>query len=131
MLSSSFHDGKLMSITVADEKLSLEVYSDGKLTQIQVVGLEKLRATEFKEGNIINSLTILSPDSLPDISEVRALMKYAYELNDADLERNPKFSSFLEGKLKEYQDGSLLVLEVEPSYGAYLVAIGRGILEAD
>lgn len=62
---------------------------------------------------------------------VRSLLKYAYEVDDADLERNTELSSFLDKKLMDYENGLIVILELEPSYGAYLVAIGGSILEMD
>ncbi|KIQ37342.1 MULTISPECIES: hypothetical protein [Pseudomonas syringae group] len=132
MLSSTFHDGELKSISVADNKLCMDIYVDGKTTRIKLGGLEKLRITDFKEGNIISFLRVLSQDNSPsNRSEVMLLMKYAYTLNDTDLELTPKYSSFLDRKIKEYQDGSLLVMELEPSYGAYAVAIAKDLSEED
>ncbi|WP_449124941.1 hypothetical protein [Pseudomonas viridiflava] len=132
MLSSTFHDGELKSISVADDKLCMDIYADGKTTRIKLSGLEKLRITDFKEGNIISFLRVLSQDNSPsNRSEVMLLMKYAYTLNDTDLELTPKYSSFLDRKIKEYQDGSLLVMELEPSYGAYAVAIAKELSEED
>ncbi|MBC3955781.1 hypothetical protein [Pseudomonas triticifolii] len=130
MLSSNFHDGKMMSIAVMDDTLFMEVYADGKTTKIKVSGLEKLRVTDFEEGNIINSLRVLSPnDHAGASSEVMRLMKYAYALEDADFKLSPKYSSFLDKKLEAFRNGSVLVVELEPSYGAYAVAIGKEISE--
>lgn len=132
MLSSTFHDGKLISIAVTDDVLAIEVFAQDKITKIQLSGLEKLRVTDFKEGNIINAVRVVRPKLPPSNDDVgKSLMKYAYELDDAVLERNEKFSFFLDKKLKEYEEGSVLILEIEPSYGAYLVAIGKKISEEE
>ncbi|SHN22474.1 hypothetical protein SAMN05216593_1158 [Pseudomonas asturiensis] len=118
-----------MSIAVMDDTLFMEVYADGKTTKIKVSGLEKLRVTDFEEGNIINSLRVLSPNDDGASSEVMRLMKYAYALEDADFKLSPKYSSFLDKKLEAFRNGSVLVVELEPSYGAYAVAIGKEISE--
>jgi len=132
MLSSTFHDGKLISIAVTDDILAIEVFAQDKITKIQLSGLEKLRVTDFKEGNIINAMRVVRPKlSRSNEGVGKSLMKYAYELDDAALERNKKFSFFLDNKLKEYEEGSVLILEIEPSYGAYLVAIGKKISEEE
>ena len=63
MLSSTFHDGELKSISVADDKPCMDIYVDGKTTRIKLSGLEKLRITDFKESNIISFLRTLSQDN--------------------------------------------------------------------
>ncbi|MGY2413083.1 hypothetical protein [Pseudomonas pergaminensis] len=132
MLSSTFHDGKLVSIDVADDILAIEISTQEKTTKIQVSGLQKLRINEFKEGNIINIARIVHAEKSAE-SEItgRSLLKYVYELDDTNLMQNSKFSSFLDKKAKEFEEGSIVILEIEPSYGAYLVAVGRDILEED
>jgi hypothetical protein len=130
MLSSTYHDEKLVSIAVVDNSLTIEISSKDKKVRIKVTELEKLRITDFKEGNIINLAQVIHAGVSTDTeSMVRLLLKYAYEVNDADLKRNAKLSSFLDNKIKEHQEGSIVILEIEPSYGAYLIAIGRQIVE--
>lgn len=130
MLTSTFHDGRLMSIAVTDDTLTLEVLTQGKTIKIQLCGLEKLRVSDFKEGNIINAVRIICPKRNSSSDGVgRSLIKFAYALGEEGLEDNSKFASFLDGKLEEYEGGSILILEIEPSYGAYLVAIGKEISE--
>ncbi|MBK3453271.1 hypothetical protein [Pseudomonas sp. MF6754] len=130
MLSSTFHDGRLISITAVDDNLTLEILAQDKTTKIKMSGLEKLRVTEFKEGNIISTLRVICPeDSSSKESTGKSLLKYAYELDEATLEHSEKFKSFLTNKLREHEKGSILILELEPSYGAYLVAIARTITE--
>ncbi|WP_434702526.1 hypothetical protein J3P85_16600 [Pseudomonas sp. Z1-12] len=95
MLSSTFHDGKLISIAVMDDILAVEVLAQDKITKIQLSGLEKLRVTDFKEGNIINAVRVVRPKPSPSNDGVgKSLMKYAYELDDVALERNEKFTFF-------------------------------------
>lgn len=132
MLSSTFHDEKLISVAVTDEALILEVSLKGKVLKITVSGLERLRVTDFKEGNIINSLQVIchDPRSASNHS-VRSLLMYVYDLDDASLERNSRLTSFINEKLKAYEQGAIHVLELDPSYGAYLVAVGSEILEEE
>jgi hypothetical protein len=130
MLSSTFHDGRLVSITATDDKLTLDIFAHNKKTKVTLSGLERLRVTEFKEGNIISALRVICPDPPSSKESVgKSLMKYVYELDDSTLEHSEKFKYFLTNKLREYEEGSIIILELEPSYGAYLVAIGRNITE--
>jgi hypothetical protein len=130
MLSSTFHDEKLISIAVADDVLAIEISTRDKKNKIQVVGLQRLRVTDFKEGNIINvAQVICAEQSTESTSVIRSLLKYAYGLDNTDLQKNTKFSSFLNEKIKEYEEGVIVIFEIEPSYGAYLVAVGRDIIE--
>ncbi|WP_338524441.1 hypothetical protein NUH87_01765 [Pseudomonas batumici] len=131
MLSSTYHDEKLISIAASENSLTLQIYSESKTSTIQLNDLVKLRATDFEEGNIINIVQIFDAHNAPTgEATYRSLIKYAYGISNDDLKKNPKLSSFLNNKIREYEKGSLLILEVEPSYGCYLVAIGRTISEA-
>ncbi|MBS7690309.1 hypothetical protein I0E98_06655 [Pseudomonas lalucatii] len=99
--------------------------------KIIINDLEKLRVSDFKEGNIINSAHVFCGEN-GSFSEERytSLVKYAYDISNTALSDNEKLSSFLIRKVKEIKEGSLLALEIEPSYGAYIVAIGKNISEA-
>lgn len=130
MLSSTFHDERLISISVADDTLAMEVSEQDKSVKIKISDLEKLRVTDFKEGNIINAIRTIKPDpSESSEVEIKSLLMYAYELDDESLKMDAKLSLFIDKKLKEHTNGSIIILEVEPSYGAYLVAIGKTISE--
>lgn len=108
----------------------LEISAQDKIIKVTLSDLEKLRVTDFKEGNIINSVQIVRPEKTNN-GLGRSLLKYVYELDETNLTKNTKLSSFLDKKIKEYEEGSLLILEIEPSYGAYLVAIGKKIIEEE
>lgn len=130
MLSGNFHDGNLISISTKDDTLVLCVSALGEVKNIIINDLERLRVSDFKEGNIINSAHVFCGGN-GSFNEDRyaSLVKYVYDMNDAALSNNEKLSSFLRRKVEEVKEGSLLVLEIEPSYGAYIVAIGKSISE--
>ncbi|CRM36910.1 hypothetical protein [Pseudomonas sp. 44 R 15] len=89
-----------------------------------------MRVTDIKEGNIINvAQAIHSEHSTESLSAVKSLLKYAYEISDTQLQQNTKLSCFSDKTIKEYEEGSIVIVEIEPSYGAYLVAVGTDILE--
>jgi ribosomal protein L21E len=132
MLSSTFHDKQLVSIAVADDTLTIEILTQDRRTKIRVVGLQKMRVTDFKEGNIINIVqAIHAQQSTESLSAVRSLLQYAYEISDDELQQDTKLSCSFDKKIEEYERGSLVILEIEPSYGAYLVAVGTDILEEE
>ena len=130
MLSSTFHDQKLVSIAVADNALTIEILTQERKTKIRVGGLQKLLVTDFKEGNIINVVRVIHTGcSTESMGAVRSLLQYAYEISDTQLQKNTKLSCFFDKIIKEYEEGSIVIFEIEPSYGAYLVAVGTNILE--
>jgi hypothetical protein len=132
MLTRNFHDEKLMSISVFENSLAIEVTLLGRMIKITVGGLEKLRVSDFKEGNIITAVRVnCSKTSGGNKEEVRSLLMYAYDLDEAVLEKNVKLSGFLNNKIKQYEAGAILILELEPSYGAYLVAVGSEVSEEE
>ncbi len=55
-----------------------------------------------------------------------ALLKYVYDIDDAGLKNNESLR-FLTGKIEEIKRGMLLVLEIEPSCGGYVVAVDKSI----
>ncbi|MBU3056276.1 hypothetical protein [Pseudomonas indica] len=130
MLSSDFHDGNLLSISTQDNALALYISLNEKLTKITLKELERLRVSDFKEGNIINAASIYCGVS-EQCSEERytLLLKYVYDLSDATLENDKKISLFLDRKIEALKERDILILEIEPSYGAYMVAIGKAVSE--
>lgn len=130
MLSSEFHDGNLISISTQDNVLTLYVSLNEKLTKITVKELERLRVSDFKEGNIINTVSVFCGTSKQCSDErCASLLKYVYDLSDAILEKDKKLSPFLDKKIEAFKEQDILILEIEPSYGAYLVAIGKTLSE--
>ncbi|MEG8233901.1 hypothetical protein [Pseudomonas orientalis] len=130
MLSSTFHDKELISIAVIDDALTIEILTQERKTKIRVGGLQKLLVTDFKEGNIINVVRVIHTGcSTESVGAVRSLLQYVYEISDNELQQDAKLSCSFDEKIKEYEEGSILIFEIEPSYGAYLVAVGRDILE--
>ena len=130
MLSSNFHDGNLISISTKDDTLVLCVSALGGITNIVINDLERLRVSDFKEGNIINSAHVFCGESEScDEGRYTSLVKYVYDMSDTALKNNEKLSLFLKRKIEEIKEGSLLILEIEPSYGGYIVAIGKTISE--
>ena len=118
MLSSDFHDGNLISISSQNGVFELRVLSRGKLIKITVKDLERLRVSDFKEGNVINFLRVFSGEE-----------EMCNDIGDETVESNGKIPLFVSKKIEELKRGTLLALEVEPSYGGYVVAIGRAVLE--
>lgn len=130
MLSSDFHDRNLLSVSVKGGRLTLEISTGDTIKEITLLGLEKLRATDFKEGNVINALRLFVANPTDqDTTIPRQLIKYAYEINEQDLSSPSRLSEFFEKTLDRYLNGSLLILELEPSYGGYIVAIGAALQE--
>lgn len=129
-LSSTFHDENLISITAANNTLVLVLSKQGETVRITMQALEKLRVSDFKEGNIISSMRTISPEpSEACKTEARSLIMHACDLDETSLKINSKPTSFLDKKLTEYRSGAIIILEIEASYGAYLVAIGKSITE--
>ncbi|UXJ54547.1 hypothetical protein [Pseudomonas citronellolis] len=130
MLSSDFHDGNLISISSQNGVFELRVLSRGKLIKITVKDLERLRVSDFKEGGVINFLRVFSgEEEMCNEGRYMSLIKYVYDIGDETVESNGKIPLFVSKKIEELKRGTLLALEVEPSYGGYVVAIGRAVLE--
>ncbi|GAO92195.1 hypothetical protein CFN58_06865 [Pseudomonas avellanae] len=130
MLSSDFHDKNLTSISTNNEVLVLGFSALEWDTRIILGGLEKLRVSDFKEGNIISSVRVIDSENfLLNKDHCEKLVRYAYDIDGSGLINNEKLSLFLKRKIEEVRDGYLIVLEVEPSFGAYVVAVAKSISE--
>lgn len=109
----NLHDGRLLGIYLRDDGAVDVFVSDeaGIDYRFRLVGVERLRADDFRRGNIILSAKVLRPAGI-QIHHVA----YAFpELNDEgeDLQRI----------LDSIKKDELSILLIDPSYGCTLTAI--------
>lgn len=123
----SFHDQNLSAVSICDDTLKLEILgNEQEKTWIAVEGLEKLRISDMEEGNIIANLRIFSIDNYSVFAKkIAACVRYVYKLDDARDIIDHKGNEHVKRQCSLIEHGELIVLEIEPSYGCYLVALGR------
>lgn len=106
-----FHDGKLRGIHLLGEgvaELDLCSYEYARYS-LRLEGVAKLRMTEFKEGNTINSLvvrpaTLISREMIADLLGPDPISVHVSSVYNTCVEK------------------SLFFVELQPSYGCTLVA---------
>ena len=124
-----FHDAKISSIKLEENNLlSIKTLHREAEKYINIEGLVKLRISDFEEGNIISRIYSYSGESgQQHKEEIMNCLIYAYKLTGEILKKHPDQKLFIDEKCKEVIKGNLIVLEIEPAYGCYLVAIGKSI----
>ncbi|MDH0648592.1 hypothetical protein N5D48_19530 [Pseudomonas sp. GD03858] len=130
MLSSQFHDQQLTCIAVNDSELRLEILGTTGTRTLTLEGLKKLRVSDFKEGNIINEARLFTASTGQcDEPLFRRLLSFAYDIEENEPISKKKLAGFLSSEFQRFQKGTLVILEIKPSYGSYVVAIGSHLHE--
>lgn len=110
----NFHDGFVDGVLVEDHSARIFVRTvGGEKFTILLRGVMSLVMNDFREGNIILSLDLLDASNISD----EALWNYYHRPVDADP------ASLRSKFLRSIESEQLQALEIDPSYGATLVAI--------
>lgn len=116
---SRFHDGKLVAIKlISDTDCDLQILTqDGHLESIRLIGVVRLVIDEFREGNIINNITVAQ-----DVIRSQVL-DHLFNVGDsiASHEAVGRFAH-------KIQSGELKLLEIDPSYGASVTCLCSAII---
>jgi len=121
-----FHDENIISIELVDGGLSLALTLNGAVANVYITCLKKLRVDRFQEGNIVNSVFVYSGEEcLGHEESIRTALRYLYDIDAQSIKNKPSLTPFLEQQFKKIINGELILVEVEPSYGCYIVALGE------
>ncbi|WP_197339955.1 hypothetical protein [Ralstonia solanacearum] len=119
MISPAIHDANLRGIVLVDPDalyIPLRLVS-GASVCIVLRGVIRLRADDFRQGNIVLDITVSGIDV-----KARDLM-YVYGIaQEAKAEM-----SFLVAAEKDFCDGKLKLVEINASYGCSLACVCRDI----
>jgi hypothetical protein len=117
VLHPPLHDARLQGVVLAsDDRLLLFIDTiDRKQRCLVLGGIERLRADDFRNGNIILDVTVSSGASIApnDIA-------YAYGLSVSD-------ALVLDKVVRRLIAEKMLVIRLNPSYGCELVCICQSI----
>lgn len=109
-----FHDGAFLGISTNNKKpeecivsILLQTYAEVDETLI-AAGVETLICSNFRQGNIINSVNIYQPDEIPF---QRLCWAYGLDETMQDIDRGRKL-------LEQAREKGLSLLEITSSYGA-------------
>jgi hypothetical protein len=116
VVKPKFHDARLTGIELHSEhdvRLSIQASARDRYI-VALLGVRRLRADEFREGNIILDVTIeRGADCDPD------LLAELYDLRDG----NPYVATLL----SEVRTNNLALAQLNPSYGCRLLALCKDV----
>lgn len=120
LFEPNLHDGKLLSIAAPiDKRVEIKV-EDVLEKQYSIIldGVTRFCASDFREGNIILDVMIMRGRQVKqaDLSQ----LLYAGQMGE-------EAKVYLEHLLEDIVHKSLLVLQINPSYGCLLIGIARNI----
>jgi len=126
----SFHDQNLTAVSLCGDALRIQIAgNDGMITLLEIERLEKLRISDFEEGNVIANVRLFADENYSSCQKrVLACIRYVYKLDTEIL--NADAEEFVQKQCELVARGKLVVMEVEPSYGCYLVAVGCNVNES-
>ena len=116
------HDGELRRIEIPGDKsfaLTFETL-DKEVRSLTLEGVEHLRCNNLLQGNIVFDIQQLENPSLADLARVTSMETAASE----------KGRDYLRDMQKAIQQGELLFLRLESSYGCMLDALCRSYTTA-
>lgn len=121
LVQPDVHDAEVRGLLLLSDRRLLIVLRavDGLQRYLMLHGVERLKADDFRQGNIVLDITVSPPTSL-DIKDVAD----AYGVAPSD-------SSFLPGVMDRLKREGLLLVRLNPSYGCSLVCVCQGIGMAD
>ncbi len=117
------HDGFVDGVRMADDKTAVLSLRDirGQRFTMQLIGVERLVCDDFRQGNIILSIEIVS-GMAPNMDALGSLFHLLPE------EARDQPPPYLELRAKQVAEGSLVLVTIEPSYGCKLTALCRQVL---
>jgi len=117
----TFHDGDLVGIVLLPDKQCALFIRDtlGTMHNLVLTGVERLRAENFLEGNIILDITILTGDAITDDDLLFAV----------SMDKDPagtKQSHFTIWR-ERVRDQGLCLVQLSASYGCTLTSLCTGV----
>lgn len=116
LVDPSVHDGSLLGILLEkDGRVRLPIETvHGKSLSLILDGVVRFKADDFREGNIILSVTVASGQAL-STADV------------ADAHGVSSDEAFLPGAIERYVQDGLMTVRLDASYGCYLVCVCRSL----
>ena len=126
---TGFHDGKLESVAVSDGTAAFGLaHVDGRRFRLNLSGVEALSINDFREGNIILELQVLSASDFEkaglSAGDVRAMLEVLFPRPHANAAPNyhEAYDGFLQSQHERIDQGLAKLVLLDPAYGADLVA---------
>ena len=121
----TFHDGLLTGINVSKSDATLFITRvDDTRWRLDLVGVSQLRADDFRQGNIISHLEVIS-GTAPPREWLAELIGPPHP--SAAREYHDKHRDSLDRMSRSVENGEVSLLVVTPSYGCDLLALCTGV----
>jgi hypothetical protein len=118
----NFHDGYLTGVQLADEQATLFLRrSNGVDSILNLHGLKVLQMEDFREGNIIFDVEVITGTEPKDASLLNRLFPAPHP--SAASTFHDSHAACLAGHMAGIVAGETALIVVTPSYGADLVAL--------
>ncbi|WP_441707066.1 hypothetical protein [Hyphomicrobium sp. 2TAF46] len=116
----SFHDGNLTGVQLAEGQVTLTLKRvDGQMYELVLSSVQALQMDDFREGNIINRLRVIQ-GSVPHSEILERLFPPPHP--SAAENYHAAHAKSLQTKALKVEAGEAVVILIDPSYGADLVA---------
>ena len=116
------HDAAFNGVMLGDKSAQLNfVGANGAPYVVNLLGIRALQMDDFREGNIVLILEVISGEEPP--SEIAWNRLYPPPHEAAAQQYHQQHESFLRTKRSEITEGSLTLVQLIPSLGADLLAV--------
>jgi hypothetical protein len=117
----TFHDGYLTGLAVSDRAATFSITrSDGVPWRIDLSGVQRLKADDFREGNIISHVEAVTGEE-PSRGLLEMLVMGPHQ--NAAQEYHDKHHALIDALVQRVMAGSLSLLSITPSYGCEVIAL--------
>lgn len=125
-----FHDGHLLGIRMGERTATLSLREIGGTEhELTLDGVELLRMDDFRQGNIVDLIEIVSGERpSPDVPLDRL---FGSPHPSAGEEYQAQHAAFVERHLADIESGSASLVTLISSYGADLIAFCRKVTLRD
>jgi hypothetical protein len=118
---SQFHDGFLTGVQLGENMVTFGlVRPDGQAFDLVLSDLKSLQIEDFRQGNIVNYIGTFDGTAPEDAACVERL--YTSPHPSAAAQYHEANAAFVARQLASVRSGETMMIVIEPSYGASVVA---------
>ena len=118
---SQFHDGHLTGVQLGEDTVTfLLARADGQAFDLVLSNLKSLQIEDFRQGNIVNYIGTFDGTAPGDAAYIERL--YTSPHPSAAAQYREANAGFIARQLASVRSGETVMIAIEPSYGASVVA---------
>jgi hypothetical protein len=127
---SNFIEGYVTGINVAEQEKCINVSlrdKSGRNFTLTLSGVDRFFAHEMRDRNIIDRVNIWDKGSKEDEFRETLTVLITGKM-DGDFDKN--FLPLIDSEIAAIHQGEKILLEIEPVFGVYIIALCKGIASA-